>query len=116
MYSFYESIDKLVFFENGGTPVEKKGVFDFEVIYKLYPRKGEGKAAGMKRLTKVIRTDEQYMDLANAVKNYVDLCKMNGTERKYIKMWSTFVNNYEDYLDRVDLGLPLDPSEEVWFS
>ncbi len=83
------------------TAFEMMGIhdFDFAIPYERYPRKGEGKKAGMERLKKLIRSEADYRAFCQAVDNYAALCKAEGRERSYIKYWSTFVNNYTDYLD-----------------
>lgn len=68
--------------------------FDFEDIYKNYPRK-LGKAGGMLTLSKTILTEQDYADLAVAVKNYASDCAKKGTEEKYIKHFSTFIGTAE---------------------
>lgn len=73
--------------------------FDFEAIYALYPRRGEGKKAGMLRLQQIILTQADYERFRQAVLNYAALCASERREPRYIKHWKTFVNNYEDYLD-----------------
>ena len=90
-------------------------MYDFELVYKLYPRK-EGKLAGFKKLQKTIKNEEQYILLVQAVQNYAKLCQAEGRERQYIKMWSTFCNNWQDYVDTADLGLePADTSPALVF-
>lgn len=78
--------------------------FDFELIYKEYPRR-EHKTRGFKILAKKIKTEDDYHNLARAVENYAKLIKLEQRERKYTMMWTTFCNNYEDYIDPADLGL-----------
>lgn len=75
-----------------------------EFAYKIYPRK-EGKLAGFKRLQKNIKTRDEIDQLVQAVKNYAELCKIEGREKCYIKMWSTFCTNWQDYVEADDLGL-----------
>jgi len=78
--------------------------FDFESAYRAYPRK-EGKATGMKKLEKTIKTEEEYTCFMQAVNNYATLCKQQGRELQYIKLFSTFCNHWKDYADAEDLGL-----------
>lgn len=69
--------------------------FDLEHIYAMYPRK-EGKKSGIDRLKKIIKTQEKYDQVLLAVKNYAQISK--GKEKQYIKHFSSFVSNWEDYL------------------
>jgi hypothetical protein len=85
--------------------------FDFESVYQLYPRKGEGKKAGMMKLERDITTEAKFERFKKAVENYAYLCRTRGTEREYVKMWSTFVNNWEDYENAEDLGINTTPFE-----
>lgn len=71
--------------------------FDFECLYARYPRK-EGKRQGMDKLRRMIRTQAEYESFATAVDNYIQLCHDERRDRKYVKLWSTFVNNYTDYI------------------
>jgi hypothetical protein len=72
--------------------------FDFESVYERYPIK-KGKKAAMKKLASSIKTQEQFDAFAKAVNNYLAEIAHNKTEPRFIKHFSTFVNNYEDYLN-----------------
>ncbi len=78
--------------------------FDFESLYARYPRH-EGKKAGMAKLAKTIKTTDQYRDLERALENYVCQCIADKTERKFVKHWGTFCNNWTDYV-MVDAPAP----------
>lgn len=68
-----------------------------EELYKQYPRK-KGKQQGIKKVCKYLKdgtyTKEQIL---NAINNYKQEINKNNTEEKYIKHFSTFMNNIEDY-------------------
>lgn len=71
--------------------------FDFESLYENYPNK-EGKKRGMINAKMRIKTQEEFDRFKRALANYLDICqKENRTARGYVKMWVTFVNNWEDY-------------------
>jgi hypothetical protein len=93
----------------------KQQDFDFEAIYARYPRKGEGKKAGMKRLKERIKTAADYANFERAVENYVRICIADKRDRKYVKLWVTFVNNYEDYVvvDPPDLPPAVDQLQRI---
>lgn len=57
----------------------------------------------MKKLEKTITTAEDYALFKLALNNYIDELVRNNTELKYIKHWSTFVNNWRDYLEVVEI-------------
>ena len=87
----------------------KGGVYflkeDFESVYQLYPRK-LGKATGLDRLVKTIRSEQAFADFLVAVKNYAEYCKIHQLEEKYIMHFSTFANKrWLDYVNREDCGL-----------
>lgn len=68
--------------------------FDFESIYKKYPRK-LGKAEGIARLKKMILSQEDYNNLSLAVDNYAKNCIEKGTEERFIRHFSTFVGTID---------------------
>jgi len=68
--------------------------FDFEKIYSAYPRK-IGKAIGIERLKKTIKSQEDYLALQDAVNNYALECRQNASEEKYIKHFSSFIGTPE---------------------
>lgn len=63
-------------------------------IYQLYPRQ-EGKARGMAVLAKTLKTEQDLADFEKAVTNYAAKCRNENTEKKYIKLFSTFVGTKE---------------------
>lgn len=71
-------------------------VFDLEDIYKLYPRK-EGKKKGIEKLTKTIKTQEDFERVKKAVINYSIKIERESIEAKFIKHFATWVNCWEDY-------------------
>lgn len=69
---------------------------EIEKLYEKYPRK-LGKKAGMKKLSKF--SDSKLIELNKAIDNYLILIERENIKKEYIKHFSTFVNNYEDYLE-----------------
>jgi len=84
-------------------------VFDIDALYNNYPRK-MGKKKGMERLKKIITTQQKYDDFLKAVKNYNIHCTDEETEQKYIKLFSTFTGEYEDWIESKSI---LDESERL---
>jgi len=74
--------------------------FDFEKIYENYPRK-EGKTKGILQCVNQIKTSEHYTSLNAAVQNYAEQCRKNNTEKKFIKLFSTFMSqgSWRDYVE-----------------
>ena len=66
--------------------------FDVDIIYAVYPRK-EGKKSGYDKLKKLISSQEEYDLILNGAKRYAEYCKKSETPKKYIKQFSTWVNN-----------------------
>jgi hypothetical protein len=73
-------------------------VFDFESIYKIYPRK-QGKSEGFKKLAKEIKTEADFNLFCSAVRRYVS--SKAGTDRQYILKFSNFVKEWNDWTDTV---------------
>lgn len=70
--------------------------FDFEAVYKSYPRK-QGKTPGMAWLKSNIKTEKDYVALAAAAKNYATYTSNAATEEKFIKHFSTWVRQWRDW-------------------
>lgn len=74
---------------------------DLEALYKIYPRKGNGKSKGMLRLKSNIKNQADYDKMKIAIENYKKT--VQGTEKQYIQLFSTFVNkNWFDFIEPVD--------------
>lgn len=73
-------------------------VFDFDSLYKRYPRK-EGKQRGMKICAVQIKNQEDFDNLSRAIDRYAEHIKLQGTEGKYIKHFSTFMGEWRDWLE-----------------
>lgn len=72
---------------------------EIELIYQDYPNK-EGKKRGMTTLKNAITNRETLERFKKAFSNYIDLChREDRVSRGFVKMWSTFANNWEDYVD-----------------
>lgn len=72
--------------------------FDFESLYQQYPRK-IGKQSGMRRLNSRIKSESQFLAFKKALTNYLAHLEINAAEKRFVKHWSTFVNQYEDWID-----------------
>jgi hypothetical protein len=76
--------------------------FDFEKMYSYYPRK-EGKDLGMKKLQTQVKTQAMYDKVTQAIINYNNLVTAKQTEKKFIKQFSSWVNQkcWEDEIEVV---------------
>lgn len=77
---------------------EPRRVFDFDALYKKYPRK-EGKQKGLLTCKAQIKTLEDYECLDLAIGRYVAHIAKNATEPRFIKQFSTFMTSWRDWLD-----------------
>jgi hypothetical protein len=82
----------------GGVGENFKFLKDLEEIYKEYPRK-EGKGPGMKSLVRDIKSVEDLEAFRQAVQKYKQHCKEKKKEGEFIKMFSTFANNWRECLE-----------------
>lgn len=72
-------------------------LFNFNEVYAIYPRK-EGKTLAFQKLSQTITTEEEFKLLKLATKRYSDMIRLDGTERKFILLFSTFAGRWRDYL------------------
>ena len=77
---------------------ESRRVFDFDSLYKKYPRK-EGKQKGLAICKVQIKTPDDFDLLSKAIDRYCDHLKKHATDPKFIKMFSTFMNSWRDWID-----------------
>ena len=80
--------------------ISAKPTFDFDRVYREYPRK-EGKQEGIKHCRSQIKTSDAYEQLLLAVRRYRDKCQLDGTETKFMKHFSSFMagGKWRDFLD-----------------
>ena len=71
--------------------------FNLELLYQNYPRK-QGKQKGLLKAGKVVQTEQDYVELQTAIRNYSDYCKRNVEDPKYIKHFSTFMGEWRDWI------------------
>ena len=71
---------------------------DFRAIYEKYPRK-LGKQKGLQKLKRIVRTENDYKRLEDALKLYLQYIKDNDVETKFIRHFDTWVNSWEDWLE-----------------
>lgn len=71
--------------------------FDFDIIYKYYPKQTGGKA-GITKLKSSVKTPEKYEQLKLALKRYVNHCQHNVSDPQYILGFKTWANNWEDWI------------------
>lgn len=89
-----------------------KACWDLDALYQEYPRK-QGKSTGMKKLTKIIDSQEKYDNFKTAIFNYRELLLKENTEPNFVKHFSTFVNCWEDYLHQTEQTIDFELVEET---
>lgn len=70
----------------------------FAEFWRRYLRK-EGKTKALALFKKHITTKSKFTDLLKALTNYNKQIELENTQPKFIKHGSTFMNNWQDYLD-----------------
>lgn len=71
--------------------------FDFEVLWAKYPRR-EGRKEAEKHFKASVVTLEDWLDIQNALDNYIAKLRKENTEPKFFKMGATWFNNWKDYI------------------
>ncbi len=97
------------------TCVEVRRVFDFNALYKEYPRK-EGKTKGLLACKAQIKTEDDYLLLKQAIYRYRAHVQKTATDSKYIKLFSTFMSSWRDWLDPETGTASVAPQEINWDS
>lgn len=97
--------------------VEKSRVentWDIEAIYNAYPRK-DGKANGLKKLQKIIKSTEQFNEILNGAQKLKEFHEAKGTEQRFIPLFSTWVNaeRWKDELSDAN-GATHTPRKKAW--
>jgi len=77
----------------------------FEIIYNRYPRK-EGKKIAFRHYKATVKTEGDLRDINNALDNYIKHLQKNRTEPGFIKMASTWFNNWKDWVDYKEASVP----------
>lgn len=73
--------------------------FEFESLYKKYPRK-MGKAFGIKKAGREVTTPEDFDALSGAIDKFAAFHRAKGTEEKFIPYFSTFMTEWRDWLEQ----------------
>ena len=69
--------------------------FDFEFIWDKYPRR-EGRKEALRHFEASVKSDKDFEDINKALENYL---QTDAVKRGFIKMGSTWFNNWRDYID-----------------
>lgn len=72
--------------------------FDFETLYKNYPRK-MGKSQGIKKALREVKNQEDYHALDQAIEKFRKFHLQKGTEAQFIPHFSTFMSSWRDWCD-----------------
>lgn len=74
---------------------EKPPKAAFEILWAKYPRR-EGKKSAERHFNASVKTMKDWLDIQNALANYLDQIRINRTEMKFTKQGSTWFNNWQD--------------------
>jgi len=84
-------------------------------IYKAFPRK-QGKRAGLIKIAKELASGRTLDEIKTALDKFINHHKQQATEPKFIPHFSTWANNWEEWLEdghgQVD-GIKRDPFELI---
>ncbi len=83
----------------------------FEKIWIRYPRR-EGKRHANIHFIATVKTDDDWMNIKIALENYKEYIKEKKYEGKYIKMASTWFNNWQDWVKPPDAENEFNPKGE----
>jgi hypothetical protein len=72
--------------------------FLFQELYEIYPKK-MGRAQGIKKCEREIRSPEEFQALKKAIENFSKFHRTRNTEAQYLPYFSTFMNFWRDWLD-----------------
>ncbi len=67
-------------------------------IYDLYPRK-VGKKKGVAKLKTILKNEEDVAKMKIAIENYRVYCQAQKFEPRFIKHFTTFLGEWEDWVD-----------------
>lgn len=72
--------------------------FDFESLWAKYPRR-EGRKEAEKHFKASIKEAKDWLDIQNAMDCYLTHLRANKTEPQFVKMGSTWFNNWRDWVN-----------------
>jgi hypothetical protein len=76
-----------------------ENVYDFESLYKKYPRK-MGKKKGLDKAKRLVKNNPSaFDDISKAIDRHNEDFKKSKKDLQFIQHFDTFINNYEDWLD-----------------
>lgn len=80
--------------------IAEEGVSELDLLacYQAYPRK-RGKSPGLKAAKRMIKTQEDLVAFKYAIENYKKVIAHDETEPQYVMYFSTFMGQWEDFLD-----------------
>ncbi len=84
-------------------------------MYKKYPRK-EGKDKGLATLRATVKTEEEYQNVSGAIDRYIQFIIKERREKKFILLFSTFMNNISTWQDEDAGTLTLPKSKPIYLS
>jgi hypothetical protein len=83
---------------NTSTLTRASVLASLDLLYRRYPKK-RGKAAGIKRLAGMVKTQDDLDSVTRALDTYLRYLKREATEPRYILHFSSWVSEWRDWLD-----------------
>lgn len=71
----------------------------FEKIWERYPRR-EGRKEAERHFIATVKTDQDWESIKWALENYKEYLKKEKIEKRFIKMGSTWFNNWQDWKEQ----------------
>lgn len=78
--------------------IEEAILINFEQLYSIYPRK-EGRSRGLSVFRREVRSREEFDAFYQALQNYMLYTKRQKMESRFIKHFSTFMDEWKDWID-----------------
>jgi len=88
--------------------------FSFETVWENYPRR-DGRKAAQRHFEASVKTEKDWLDIQKALKNYTKQIERDRVEPKFIKMASTWFNNWRDWVDH-SIDVSASPEAPAWMS
>ncbi len=76
---------------------EKAGTFDFDSLWKRYPKR-LGKKEALRHFKATVKTDEDWQNINKALDNYLH-SKNVKENTQFIQHGSTWFNNWQDWIE-----------------
>lgn len=112
-YSLLITHNSLLNNKNNNIAQNEFARFDFDAIYKKYPRK-LGKSEGLRKCKVQIKSQKDYENLKKAVDNYARYCIEKIENEKFIKHFSSFMSVWRDWIEMPEQNKDFAKNDDVF--